>query len=255
MTLGLPLSTLFAFLFVLARVAGVLAFLPIPMLRAAPVKTKVALGLALTVVLFPLWPQLENRIPLPGELVRIAAMEAAFGLTMGVAISMLLEGFQLAMQIIGLQAGYGYSLTIDPASQADSGVLQVAFSLITGLLIFVLGIDRELIRILAASLAQFPPGTWTATQFTVDAIIDIGTQMTVIGVRLAFPIAALLLLIDIALALLGRMQQQLQLITLAFPIKMLVAIVMLALIAPVFPRLFQEAARETLQMLRAGMGL
>jgi hypothetical protein len=34
MTLGLPLSTIFAFMLVLARVAGLVAFLPLPRLQS-----------------------------------------------------------------------------------------------------------------------------------------------------------------------------------------------------------------------------
>ena len=40
--------------------------------------------------------------------------------------------------------------------------------------------------------------------------------MLTTGLRLAMPVIALLLLLDVALALLGRMQQQLQLLSLAF---------------------------------------
>ena len=53
---------------------------------------------------------------------------------------------------------------------------------------------------------------------------------------------ALLLLIDLALALLGRMQQQLHLLSLSFPVKMLAALAMLVALAPVIARMFEGAA-------------
>ena len=46
--------------------------------------------------------------------------------------------------------------------------------------------------------------------------------------RLALPVVALLMLVDLALALLGRLNAQLQLLTLAFPAKMLAALLLLA---------------------------
>ena len=73
--------------------------------------------------------------------------------------------------------------------------------------------------------------------------------MLVTGLRIALPIAALLLLIDISLALLGRMQQQLQLLSLAFPAKMLAALVLLAAMAPMLPKLFDTTAQRTLTAL------
>jgi flagellar biosynthetic protein FliR len=57
------------------------------------------------------------------------------------------------------------------------------------------------------------------------------------------------MLIDISLALLGRMQQQLQLLSVAFPAKMLAALVLLAALAPTIPRLFSTAAERTLSAL------
>ena len=78
----------------------------------------------------------------------------------GLAVAFLTEGFQLAAQIFGVQAGYGFASTIDPTSQADSGVLQVILTLVTGLLFFTTGIDRQLIRVLAASFQTFPAGAW-----------------------------------------------------------------------------------------------
>ena len=42
-----------------------------------------------------------------------------------------------------------------------------------------------------------------------------------LGMRLALPVVALLTLVDLALALVGRLNAQLQLVLLAFPVKML----------------------------------
>jgi flagellar biosynthetic protein FliR len=160
-----------------------------------------------------------------------------------------MEGFQLAMQIVGLQAGYGYAQTIDPTNQSDSGVLQIVFMLATGWLFFILGFDRQLIRVLAASYIRFPAGSWVPNAANLEGIVRLGGAMLVTGVRLALPITALLMLIDIALALLGRMQQQLQLLSVAFPAKMLAALILLAALAPMIPRLFSTAAERTLTAL------
>lgn len=249
MTLGLPVSTIVAFLLVLSRAAGVIAFFPLPAFRAVPAQVRAALVVTLTFALFPVWPNLSNAVPSVTQLTVWIFSEAGLGLAIGLAISFLLEGFQLAMQIVGLQAGYGYAQTIDPTSQSDSSVLQIIFMLATGWLFFVFGFDRQLIRVLAASYVRFPAGSWAPNAASLDDIVRLGGSMLVTGIRLAFPITALLMLIDIALALLGRMQQQLQLLSVAFPAKMLAALVLLAALAPMIPRLFSTAAERTLSAL------
>ncbi len=255
MTLGLPLSALFAFLLALARVGAFLAFLPVPGFRAAPATARVVLALAITIALFPVWPALPNELPAAGQLAAWALCEAGFGLVAGLAVGFLMEGFQLAMQIAGLQAGYGYASTIDPNSEADTSVLQVVASLATAVLFFTLGLDHELIRVLAASFEKFPAGAWAPTAASLDGVVRLGGVMFTTCLRLALPIIALLMLIDFALALVGRVQQQLQLLSLAFPGKMAAALAILAVLAPVVPKIFGSVAERVFVVLWRSLGV
>jgi len=253
-TLGLPLSTLYAFLLVLARVAGMVTFLPVPGFRNAPDMVRVLLALAITFALFPVWPALPNVNPSIGQLGVWAFCEAGFGLAAGLAVAFLIEGFQVAAQVAGFQAGYGFASTIDPNSQADSSILQVLASLSTGLLFFTAGLDHQLIRVLAASFERFPAGSWAPASANLEGILRLGGEMLSTGLRLGLPVVAVLLLIDFALALLGRVQQQLQLLSLAFPAKMAAALALLAVLAPVVPKMFGAAAERTLAALWRSLG-
>lgn len=248
-TLGLPLSTIFAFLLVLARVGGFISFLPVPGFRAAPDSIKAGLALVLTFALFPVWPVLPNVEPSFGQLAAWAFGEAGFGLLVGLAVMFLMEAFQVAMQVAAVHAGYGFATTIDPTSEADSGVLQTMASLFCGILFFSVGMDHQLIRLLAASFLKFPAGSWAPAAVNLDGVIRLGSDMFSVGLRVALPIVALLILIDFSLALLGRVQQHLQLLSLAFPAKMAAALALLAALAPVIPKIFAAAAEHTLTML------
>jgi len=175
--------------------------------------------------------------------------EAAFGLTVGMAVALLAEAFVLAAQILGLQAGYSYASTIDPTNQTDIGVLQMLTQLIAGFLFFLFGLDREIIRIFAHSLSVYPPGSFRINESIVLAIQRLGSMMFSTGLRLAMPVIALLMLFDLSLALLGRINAQLQLLTLSFPIKMLGALAALAGMATLLPAVFEKSARQTFSML------
>lgn len=249
MTLGLPVSTMVAFLVVLARVAGVVIFLPVPGFRSAPPMVRAGLAFAIAFSLFPVWPQLPDTLPSFGQLAAYAFTEAGFGLAVGLAVAFLTEGFQLAAQVLSTQAGYGFASTIDPTSQADSGVLQVIMSLMSGLLFFSTGLDRQIIRVLGASFQKFPAGSRAPSAASLNGIIHLGSGMFSIGLRLALPLMALLLLLDLALALIGRMQQQLNLLSLSFPVKMLAALAMLVALSPVIARLYEGAGERMMSAL------
>lgn len=241
-TLSLPM--LYAFLLVLARVSGVFAFLPFPGFRNSPLAPRIVASLALSVALLPLWPRVTVQ-PSLGMIAGWIAAEAAFGIMIGIAVAFFAEGFLLAMQVLGLQAGYSYASTIDPSSEADTGVLQVLAQIAANLLFFVAGLDREVIRAMAGNLERHPPGTF-ASLASVDTLVRLGGQVFVTGLRLALPVVALLLLVDITLALTGRIHARLQLLSLAFPAKMLAALAMLASLAVLYPVIYTQSAGRML---------
>lgn len=248
--LGVPLELLYAFLLVLARVSGALAFVPLPGFSSSPLAPRVVLVAGITLALLPAWPRVTGEVGL-GRMLAWLAAEAALGVTAGVVVAFLNEAFVLGSQVFGLQAGYSYASTIDPTTQADSGVLQILMQLSASLLFFATGMDRHLVRAFAASLEAFPPGAFQVSLRSADEVIRLGSGMFTTGLRLALPVITLLVLVDLALALLGRINSQLQLLTLAFPAKMLASIAMLVLLAALLPAIYQGAAERTVRALFA----
>src|SRR5580704_10202687 len=173
----LQLSAIFGFLLVLARVSGVVAMVPIPGLTAGPDVSRVVLAVALTVALLPVWPAPPIATPTPAQLIGWIGAEVAFGLTIGVAIAFLLEGLQMAAQVIGLQAGYSFASTIDPSTQADTTTLQLMAQLFAGSLFFAFGFDRHVVHILARSLESIPSGTFSLTGPIVEAVTHLGSAV------------------------------------------------------------------------------
>jgi flagellar biosynthesis protein FliR len=243
------LSTLYGFLLVLARVSGVIAFVPIPGLSAGPEVSRIILALALTISLLPVWPVPALSGALLGRLLGWVGTEAAFGLTIGLAVSFLLEGLQMAAQMIGLQAGYSFASTIDPSTQADTTTLQMMAQLFAGSLFFAFGFDRQVIHILARSLETIPSGTYMLTGPIVEAITHLGSAIFSTGLQLAIPVLALLLLLDIAFAVLGRLQTQLQVLSLSFTVKTLTALVFLGAVLSFYPAVFQKVGTVTFTTL------
>jgi flagellar biosynthetic protein FliR len=252
---SLSAETLYAFLLVLARVGSALVFVPLPGIRGAAEPVRAALAIASTMALSSRWPQVDAQLVTAGKLAGWVGAEAATGLAIGISVGIVVEAFALAAQISGLQAGYAYASTIDPNTDADSGVLLVFAQLMGGLLFFALGLDREVLRLFAQTLDRIPAGAYTLSATSADAIIRLGSSLFAFGVRLALPVVALLLMVDIALALLGRLNQQLQLLSLAFPLKMLTALLVLSWISAVFPRVLLEFSGHAWTTARRTIGL
>jgi len=249
--LVLSTSTLLGFLLTLTRVSGVFVFVPLPGLRTGFEMARVVLSFVLTISLFPYWPQpkVENSI---GPLVLWIISEAALGIGIGLAVAFVTEAFSVAAQVMGLQAGFAYASTVDPATQADSSVLAIFAQLATGLMFFATGLDREVLRIFALSLTAVPAGSFVMTRGVAEHLLSLAGVMFSVGLRLALPVVAVLVMVDISLALLGRINAQLQLLSIAFPVKMLLALTVLSWILVLMPTILQT---ETSLALSAARGL
>jgi flagellar biosynthetic protein FliR len=234
---------IFSFLLVLARVAGTIIYVPLPGFQSTPEPVRALLVLSLTMALYPFWPVIPAD---PGFLLFTGWLltEAAFGLCIGLLVGFLADAALLFGQICGMQAGYSYASTVDPASQADSPVLSALAQSAAGLLFVTLGLHRHIIRLFAESLKTQPPGQLILNPRWSEVLIHAAGSMFSVGLRLALPVVGLLTLVDLTLALLGRINSQLQLLSLAMPLKMLAALAMISVLLMLFPTVYSQYAEQ-----------
>lgn len=232
------ISTVLGFFLTLVRLSGVFVFVPVPGLKSAVDPARILLVLGLTLALYPVWPHPPADTK-AGVFTAWILSEAALGMGIGLAVGFAIEAFMIGAQMIGLQAGYSFAATIDPSTQADSTVLVVFAQTAAAALFFAMGLDRDVLRIFARSLEICPPGTFTLTRNAVESTLLAGSTMFSTGLRLALPILAVMVMVDLSVALLGRVNSQLQLMTIAFPVKMVVGLGLLGWIAVLLPALLR----------------
>ncbi|MGA3044934.1 MAG: flagellar biosynthetic protein FliR [Bryobacteraceae bacterium] len=247
--LVVPIPVLLGFLLTLVRVSGVFVFVPIPGISSSLGPARVLLSLGITIALFSHWPMVAGT-PSVESFVAWIMLEAALGVGTGLAVAFVMEAFGVGAQIMGLQAGYAFAATVDPNTQADSTVLVVFSQVAAGLLFFATGLDHQLIRLLARSLETHPAGSFTLSRGAGEQMLLIGSTMFTTGLRMAMPMIAILVMLDISLALLGRVNTQLQLLHISFPVKMVVALGLLGSLVLMFPALFRLSAAGTFAAAR-----
>ena len=252
-SVAIPATLPLAFALVLTRVVGVFSFIPLPFKDAGPPLARSLLALACTLALYARWPAINPQEVSGGAMLAWMFSEAAFGCAVGLLITFLSESLIMGSQLLGLQAGYGYASVVDPTTQADSDVLQVFARLLTGLLFFTTGLDGQVIRTFALSLDRYPPGTFLLTRGMAQMVIELSANVFSVGLRLALPIIGLLLMTEIALALVGRMSAQLHLGMSAAPLKMLLTLSTLVAVLKIAPQLYSSLAEQIFRAIRQGL--
>lgn len=239
----------------LTRIAAIFTFIPIPGARTGFDTARLLFILSLTLAMRGQWPQVEAKSPLILWMALILLRELALGLVLGFAIACLAEAVAMGFQILGLQAGYTFASTVDPTTQADSNILQVFGQLASGLLFFALGLHHDILRALAASLQTIPPGGFIAGESSLQLVVNLGRDLFIVGIRLALPVLVASVMLDITLALMGRINAQLQLLTIMFPVKMLATLGLLAAITSILPLLYGQFSRKVLLEVRGLIGI
>ncbi len=243
-------SWLAQFAVALARITAALTFVPLPGLREATKIPRVILALCLALILSPaLALHTNGRLTTLAEAAWRLPLEAALGLGAGVIVGWIMEVFTLGMQLMSVPAGFSYASTIDPATQADSGVLQVAGQLAAGLLFVSLGWEREVLRAFALSFERTASGSGDLNPELAMMVIRWSGAALALAFRLAMPVTAFLLLLDLTLALLGRTQLQMPLLNLALPVKMGATLLLLAWQATAFPAMLGRTVEGALEHL------
>jgi flagellar biosynthetic protein FliR len=231
---------------VLVRLSGMVVFAPFFSSNALPVRTKAALVLAMTYLLAPLVASL----PRAQAEIRFTALigELAVGLVYGLSLALLNEMLLFAGQIAGVQFSFSLVNLMDPSSHIETPLLGDLFQLMGTLVLIASGLDRILLASLVRSFRAVPLGTYVLAPVTGLAIVRAAGGVFLAGVELAAPVLAATMLVEIAVALLGKLSPQLPVMSLTVPIKTLTGFVILAGSLALWPRFIEARFAGLLDM-------
>ena len=240
----------FGAVLVLARVGCACMMLPVIGEAGAPATIRAGFSVALTLLLLPvLLPILPAA---PSEPLRAAAMvgaEIVTGLWFGWLARLVLLALPVAGQVIALLTGQSSVLQLDPALGASTAALGRLMSVAAPVLVLASGLYALPLMALAGSYAVIPPGALLPASDTALGVVGAVAAMFALAVRLAGPFLLASFGWHVALALLGRVAPQLQLMSLAAPAQLLLGLLLVALLAAVVLAAWQDRAAALFAVL------
>lgn len=243
----------------LVRVSGMIVFAPFFSSSALPVRTKAVLVLAIAFLLAPLVAALPNAHAEIGFAALLG--ELAVGLVYGLTLALLNEMLLFAGQIAGVQFSFSLVNLLDPSTHIETPLLGDLFQLMGTLVILAAGLDRILLASLIRSFHAVPLGTYGLAPVSGLAIVQAAGGIFLAGVELAAPVIAGTMLVEVAVALLGRLSPQLPVMSLTVPLKTLTGFAILAGSLALWPRFIEarfsgllDMAERLIVMPAAGVG-
>ena len=230
----------------LVRVSGMLVFAPFFSSSALPARTKAVLVLAIAFLLAPLVATLPNAHAEIGFAALLG--ELAVGLVYGLTLALVQEMLLFAGQIAGVQFSFSLVNLLDPSTHIETPLLGDLFQLMGTLVVIAAGLDRILLASLVRSFRAVPLGTYGLAPVTAMAIVRAAGGVFLAGVELAAPVLAATILVEVAVALVGRLSPQLPVMALTVPLKTLTGFAVLAGSIALWPRFIENRFASLLDL-------
>ncbi len=223
---ALPLLLLFG-----ARVSGLVLIAPLFSARPIPGMIRTGVVILMTVLMVPV---LQRRGSLAAEATVPAVIsEALIGFTIGLGAALIVGAAETAGELLSIQVGLQGSAIVDPMSQQQTTALGQFLQLMALTLLLTMNAHVVMLEALRSSVELIPVGNLGHLRDGMWRIVTLGSTLFTLGLRFAAPIIAVILLLNVALAVLSRAAPQLNILSLAFPIQILGGLAALIAIIPI----------------------
>ncbi|XZG71867.1 flagellar biosynthetic protein FliR [Chitinibacteraceae bacterium HSL-7] len=209
-----------------------IAFFYTPFLQTFPVphigRLGLLLGLALALA-FPLSAGLS--VPIGAQELAMAAIgELMVGIFLSLGIRCLFGALDFSGRVVEAQAGLSLATFFNPATGQHESTLGMLFSM--SALVFFVTADGHLglLRAFVATYELAPLGATLSAD--MSTVLTYFGKSYVFGFSVAAIIVIVLWLIDVSLAVLLKSMPQFNVLFLSFPLKLLLALVLLAVVVP-----------------------
>ncbi len=226
------------FSLILARVGTAVAVMPLFGGRNTPHLIKAGLTLALAVFWFgalpappdaALWERLAQG-PMLG-LSLVLGREMVLGAVLGFAFNLFLVPARVAGEYISQEIGLPLASVLGPAADSQAGPITLILEALSGLVFLGLDLHHLFLGTLHATFARYPVAGG-GVPFPLAGAVGGVAYAQEMGLLLAAPVAALLFLVTVALALLTRAAPQMNIYSVGFPVQAGAALAALLLLLP-----------------------
>jgi len=236
----ISVTTVQQMLVCLARVAAIIASMPVFGTNMVPVRAKVALAFMLTILVYPVVDIDVSGVDFSTlSMGLLMANEVILGAMLGFVARLIFTAVEFGGTVVGYQMGFAAANVYDPQNQRQVSLMS-QFQNVFAILVF-LAIDGHhiFLRTLVSSYDLLPPGLLDLSGPAVPYIVELMGHMLILAVRFSAPVLAVLLLSGLILGIMSRVFPQLNVFLLSFPINIGLSFIITGLTMAVVVSLLQ----------------
>ncbi len=239
---------------VLCRIGGIALFGPLLGSSAIPMRIRALLSVALAGATAPIVLG-RFEVPVPSSvwmLLPLVGAEIAIGAVIGLMAAIPLAAAQMGGLLCGQQLGLGFGRFYLPAMDDEGDSMEQMYFLLALVLFVAVGGVEQMVLAAAESYRWLAPGG-----FGTSVAADAGTMVLgllggafELSLRVAAPVLAIVAIESVALGFVGRTVPAINVLSVGFPLRILVGVAVLALGVGAVGMAMEGFVQESLDTIR-----
>jgi flagellar biosynthetic protein FliR len=243
-----------SFFWPFTRIGAMLTVAPVFGSLLVPVRVRLGIALVLTMVVAPVLPPMPQVDPLTASGVMILAQQFLIGLALGFVLQLVFGVFGLVGEIISMPMGLGFASMVDPQNGVSLPILGQFYALLATLTFLSFNGHLMWIGVMADSFRVVPVGTDGMTAQGVWLVAAFAGDMFSWAVRLALPVMAALLVVNVSFGVLTRAAPQLNIFSVGFPAALFLGFVLIGITLPAVLNKMMPITLDGLARVSAALG-
>lgn len=221
-----------AFLWPFVRILALVATAPVVGNSAVPTRVKIGVAGFIALVVAPTLGALPAVTVFSAQGVWIVVNQFLIGAALGFAMQLAFAAVEAAGDFIGLQMGLGFATFYDPQSSGTTPVMGSFLNAVAVLAFLAFNGHLQMFAALVESFRLLPVSADLLHAPGWRMLAQAGAIVFGMGLLLALPVVAALLIVNLALGILNRAAPQIGIFQVGFPVTMLVGLLLVQLMVP-----------------------
>jgi len=221
-----------AFFLVLGRVSPLFVLAPLFSAKQIPMRVRGIVAVALAIGLTGLAMRGQQVPTQPLQVAGLMVVQLLIGMLFAFAIGALLAAVQTAGGLADILSGFSFGATVDPINGNPGGVFAEFYTLIGVMLFIAIGGDAWMLRGMARTFTLIPLTKAPRFASLANAAELSFTSIFTSALEVAAPVVLTLLITDVAFGMVSRVVPQMNVFSIAFPLKVGVSLLAVAATLP-----------------------
>ncbi len=219
----------------LIRLSSFMVVLPVFGNRLVPASVKILLSLVMAMVMFPAIKAGTTLSPgWQDDIILLALRESVLGIFLGFLVRTMFVAVEIAGQLLGFSMGFSAVQLLNPTF-GESSTMMEEFQTILGTLLYLsINGHHMFFEAIHKSFEMAPIGRIHMDTRALASVTTLVANIFIIAIKLAGPMIAVILFLNIALGMVGRAVPQINVFVISFPVNIMVGLFILVASIPLF---------------------